>query len=161
MSAIASSVAAEHRQGSAPDAATFALLRERGVPLPALVRSAAGALDPVVSDTVVFLDGGTFEFARHARGGEAERALLIPARDTLDDLSDIVAWSPETGRITSWLGRARLLGEEQLAGFRLDDDAALTVHADLFAWLADMRRGVVVVDPRRAGPGRCCAKRAR
>ncbi len=50
--------------------------------------------------------------------------------------------------VGSWLGRAGLLGAENL--WRARD--ILVVHADPMSWLRAGRDGVVVVDPVRAAP---------
>lgn len=102
----------------------------------------------VAVERVVF-DGNRFDFARDLDDTGAAMALLIAARDEAGDITDIVATRPSAGQIASWLGRVGLLGEQNLWAPRLGSDA-ITIHPDVISWLADERRGVVVVDADKA-----------
>ncbi len=91
-----------------------------------------------------------FEFGRHDPvAGEGVSALIVLALGEDGDPVDLVAFhggpAPFVG---SWLGRAGLLGAENL--WRARD--ILVVHADPLSWLRAGRDGVVVVDPVRAAP---------
>ena len=98
-------------------------------------------------DRVVFDDAGRFEFERHAKGGEAVNVFTTIAWDECGDPSDLVAWRP--GRIGTWLGAASVLGAELVLEPRVADEA-IDVWPDMMAWLRADRRGIVVLDPRRA-----------
>ncbi|KQO94629.1 hypothetical protein ASF32_19140 [Methylobacterium sp. Leaf91] len=101
---------------------------------------------------VVFRRGSRFEFARDLQGEDVEpvAAFTLLACDLLGALLDIVAWHPRTGRLATWLGRTGLLGLDDPCPATREDP--LRVFADVSAWLAAGRRGVVVVDERLARP---------
>jgi hypothetical protein len=100
-------------------------------------------------DTVCFLSGGRFEFARDMRDASGDvLAVIIPALDKYCETIDLVAWSLDTGAVATWRGEAVMLGEEQINAPRLDGDA-LWVFADAADWLRAGRRGVVVLDASR------------
>ena len=91
-----------------------------------------------------------FEFLRHdATAGEEVCSFIVPALDAHGVPVDLIAFhagaAPFTG---SWLGRAGLLGEEQINRAR----DVLVVHATPLDWLRAGREGVCVVDPVRAAP---------
>jgi len=143
-------IIAEHRLGRTPHQAAIDWLGARGVPPMALARSYAGEFTFVNLDDVVFLDGGAFEFGRYCDKAEPEPALTILARDVCGDACDIVAWAANANRIATWLGRAALLGEDELWRPRLSD--GLAVHAGMLPWLQAHRCGVVILDKLRAAP---------
>ena len=93
------------------------------------------------------------EAASSSRGtagsDEARPAFIWPAFDVSGNNVDLAAWRPPTD-VGTWLSNCCLLGEEQLdPALR---DGPLVVHADVLSWLRAERRGVVVVDERRAVP---------
>jgi hypothetical protein len=102
---------------------------------------------PACAD-VVFFDGQFFDFVNEAHGGQSFEAILLLARDDLDDPCDIVAWEPKTGRLALWLGRVSMLGQGNLYGWRLGKP--LVVHETPLEWLQAGRDGVFVIDPQGA-----------
>ena len=62
---------------------------------------------------------------------EAVRALLFLVTDRQGAGRDLVAWTPQDGRLTTWLNRAWALGEERVLAPRLSprDQAAGVAHA--------------------------------
>jgi hypothetical protein len=100
-------------------------------------------------DTICFLPGGRFEFARDMRDASGHLlAVVIPALDEWGNTIDLVAWCVDNGAVATWRGEAVMLGEEQINAPRLDGDA-LWVFADATDWLRAGRRGVVVLDASR------------
>lgn len=60
---------------------------------------------------------------------------------------DVIFWSPTTGEIATWWGRAFALGEENIAcRDSYIGDTSLYVHATPWGWLQDRGEGIVVVD---------------
>jgi hypothetical protein len=145
---IAKHIVAEQNFGRSLKQADLDWFVKQGVPALALARSRIGAFGFLRVDDVVFLEGGCFEFRRHLSSGNPEPAYTLTARDVCGDIVDIVAWQPVTGRLASWVGRAAMLGTENLYGPRLNE--GLLVHDDLLAWLRSFRDGVVVVNEKRA-----------
>lgn len=97
----------------------------------------------------VVLDAGRrrFEFARYSRAAWlAEPAIIVLAFDEHAGPLDLVAWRGE--QIASWLGRAPMLGWEQLAVARLTEP--FPVFRDVLSWLKNDRYGIVPVDFKRA-----------
>lgn len=97
---------------------------------------------------VQFLARGRFipAWDPHADAAETVPALVIPALED-DELVDLVAWHPKTGRIASLERRAGWLG-----GPAPKPDAPLVVFSDPLPWLAACRAGVVVVHENLARP---------
>ncbi|HLH49880.1 MAG TPA: hypothetical protein VKV96_11100 [Roseiarcus sp.] len=88
---------------------------------------------------------GCFEFASDANDSESvDEAFIFVARHTDGEISDLVAWTPATGQIASWLGNAALLGAECALRPRLGE--GLPVHRTPLAWLQAERNGIVIVD---------------
>ena len=120
-----------------------------GVPPINLVKTWAGYYDMVLHDDVVFLDDGYFEFSRY-REGNPEAALTFVCWSQDGVAEDVCAWQTMTGKIATWLGHARMLGEDNLLGPRLD--GVLMVHADPLEWFRANRSGVVILNRERAAP---------
>jgi hypothetical protein len=120
-----------------------------GVPPVNLVKTWAGYYDIVLHDDVVFLDNGCFEFSRY-REDKSRGALTFVCWSQDGIAEDVCAWQATTGKIATWLGRARMLGEDNLLGPRLD--GALMVHADPLEWFRANRSGVVILNRARAAP---------
>ena len=120
-----------------------------GIPLMALAGNVDGSGFCIARDKIVPDHAGSrFEFARYDEtAGEGVSALIVLALGRDGSPLDVVAFhggpAPFVG---SWLGRAGLLGEENLDRAR----DALTVHADPMAWLRAEREGVCIVDPVQA-----------
>jgi hypothetical protein len=105
--------------------------------------------DNLQSETVVFLDGGRFEFSKHLRNAAgSERAVIFPCKGALGDIVDLAAWQPDTGRLSIWHGRAAMLGRENILAPRLD--GPLKTFATALEWLKAGRTGIVIVDAKRA-----------
>lgn len=140
----------EHARGSGLRRRDFAWLLAQGIPGRISAWRRAGGFDLILRDSVVFGRKPRFEFARLLRGAEGDpvAAYTLLARDADGAPLDVVAWHPRTGRLATWLGRAGLLGlDHRCAGTAQDP---LVVYPDPATWLADERRGVVVVDERLA-----------
>ncbi len=126
-------------------------LTAAGVPVLALAGDRFGGGFCIARDRIVpHAAARRFEFGRHdAVAGEGVPALIALALGEDGDPVDLVAFhggpAPFVG---SWLGRAGLLGADNL--WRARD--ALAVHATGLDWLRAGRDGVVVVDPVRAAP---------
>jgi hypothetical protein len=112
---------------------------------------AADPFDALCSETVIFLPGDRFEFARNMRDQAGHCvAVIIPTRDLSGDLIDLAAWHLDTGRLALWRGRAPMLGGENVLRTRPGLEVPLTVHESVLAWLRADREGVVIIDHRRA-----------
>ncbi len=126
-------------------------LTAAGVPVLALAGDRFGGGFCIARDRIVpHAAARRFEFQRHdAVAGEGVSALIVLAHGEDGDPVDLVAFHggpvPFAG---SWLGRAGLLGAENL--WRARD--ALAVHAAGLDWLRAGRDGVVMIDPVRAAP---------
>ena len=81
-----------------------------------------------------------------------ESALAFLARDELGEPSDLVAWSPTSDRVASWLWCAPVLGLETLWMPRIADNGALPVYSSAWSWLRQGRDGLLIVDLRRSIP---------
>jgi hypothetical protein len=94
-----------------------------------------------------------FEFVDAKAEGlaSASWAMIFIARDGFGEISDLVAWSPKSGRLAAWLGAACLLGGENIFLPRLNPVGALIVHRSPLEWLQAGRKGVVIVDDIAAG----------
>ncbi|WP_201836212.1 hypothetical protein [Microvirga zambiensis] len=116
-----------------------------GIPADAL----AGP-SPVRADYVVF-DNLGFEFECHTEvGKDGTRAFLFPVTDGHGVARDVVAWSPQLGKLATWLGRAWALGEDTINAPRLSDHGALPVHRTPVGWLRARQRGICLVRPQAA-----------
>ncbi|KQP11180.1 hypothetical protein ASF28_09045 [Methylobacterium sp. Leaf99] len=138
----------QHARGSGLRGIDFAWLLDQDVPGRLSAWPAATGFDLILRDVVLFGRGGRFEFARNLRDPGAERvvAYTLLARDAAGSPLDVVAWHPKTTRVATWLGQAGLLGAEYPCPATADDP--LLIYPDPAAWMADGRRGVVVVDER-------------
>jgi hypothetical protein len=140
-------ILAEHTLGESLTGDVLAALIGEGVDMAAICRRVErGALDPPRLDRVVLVADLRFEFARH-RHGDNRGAMTFVCRDEIGDPIDMAAWSPPRP-VALWLGRAAMLGAENLFGPRMTE--GLAVHASPLEWLRAACRGVVVVDPERA-----------
>ena len=122
-----------------------------GVPPLALAQGPCGVGFALARDRIVpHRAGRRFEFTRHDEtAGEQVCALVVLALDVWGVPVDLVVFhAGVTPFVGSWLGRAGLLGEEQIRHAR----DILQVHATPLDWLRAGREGVCVVDPLRAAP---------
>jgi hypothetical protein len=110
---------------------------------------------------VVFLDGGLFEFAEAVgEASEGVGAMILLAMGEGGDEVDLVAWSAKRQCTATWLGRAAVLGAENLHRYQ-PFEAPIVVHFRVEAWLRGVGRGVLVLDEARAGETlRRCARLA-
>ena len=116
-------------------------LVSKGVPLRAISEP-----DALAAADVAF-EGSRFAFTDEADGAAAaEVALIVLLRDETDGCPvDLAAWAPRSGHAGTWGGRVPYAGEA--FGPRLNEEGALPVHADMLAWLASGREGIVILDP--------------
>jgi hypothetical protein len=115
-----------------------AWLVKQGVPPEALLDPT-----PVGAANVCFHDDGTFAASA---SGTAVLTFRVADVDAVD--IDLAAWSPRTGELASWYGRAFALGEDQIfnpASFFAG--AALRIHEDPLAWLCAGREGICIIKP--------------
>lgn len=106
--------------------------------------------DMLDADRVCFLPGGLFEFVRDLREpGEIKDVAIIPRRDEFGTPIDLAAWDLGTGNIATLRGRAVMLGEEEVFAPRVEHDG-LHVFPNPAEWLRARRRGVVILNPKRA-----------
>jgi hypothetical protein len=103
---------------------------------------------PAFADVVFHDDRPLFDFIDEAAGEAEVPAIIFLARDEEGEPRDLVAWSCKKNRLAAWFGAATMLGEDYLAGPRLED--GLRVCADPLEWLRAERLGVVILDARRA-----------
>ena len=122
-----------------------------GLVSPARVPALALSCPTALSTARAVFMGKRFEFAGHTLPEDLQSAMIIAALDQFGSNCDLVAWSPETGAIGTWYGRAAMLGAENLFAPRLDGPA-LPVHRSPLEWLRAGRWGVVPIDIRQAAP---------
>ncbi len=109
-----------------------------------------GPFDALHIADVIFRPGARFDFASEI--GSSRRsvaAVIIPARDECGDLVDLAAWNVDGGELALWRGVASMLGEDWTNAPRVESET-LAVFADVASWLRAGRRGVVIIEPRRA-----------
>jgi hypothetical protein len=147
-------VVAEQEKGRFVDMAALDWFGKCGVNPLCLFQTWAGCSDYARLDDVVFLPRGGFEFSRYKLGAPAKQALTFVCWDAFEP-QDICAWELATGRIGTWMGRAALLGEDNLYAPQLD--GGLHVHPSVLDWFRAKRSGVVILDPRRAARKLCDA----
>lgn len=107
-----------------------------------------GEFCPMLQASVEFFPNRKFEFATESISPEnCVTALLFGERDEYCDPLDIIAWQPRFRAMGTLLGRAWCLGGNNIAP---PWSWPLTVHPCPIEWLADGRRGIVIVDADRA-----------
>jgi len=143
-------IVAEQSKGRFLDMVTLDWFSGQGISPLNLLQTWVGWSDYVRLDDVVFLPRGAFEFSRYKLDFPAEPALTFVCWDAFGDPQDICAWQTATGKIATWMGRAALLGEDNLNAPQLDD--GLHVHRDALDWFRAKRYGVVILDRQRAAP---------
>lgn len=98
---------------------------------------------------VVWLPLQRFVFGEHLPASHAdvggERALLILIADRIGQATDLIAWVPTAGRLSSWLGRAEAIG--QPTDFRPGLQGHLPIWSDPLDWLNAGQRGTVLLRP--------------
>jgi hypothetical protein len=139
---------ARQRQGRVLIRAWLQWFDRHSVAATTLAFSPAGHADMLLADSVAWSRDGTM-FAFDDEGG-GEGALTFLVRNRLGELQDVVAWQPKTGRVATLLGRACMIGADQLDAPRLGE--GLRVCEDTLQWLQARRMAVVILDPKRALP---------
>jgi hypothetical protein len=85
-------------------------------------------------DSVAFLSGQCFEFARYFRDASGSRlAIIVPTRNELGDIVDLAAIDLDTSEVALWRGRAAMLGQENVFAPRMGEP--LLVHETALDWL--------------------------
>lgn len=79
---------------------------------------------------------------------DARSVFVVIARDEFGTVADVVAFDAQ-GRVGAWLGRTAILGEQFVYYPRIGEPT-LAVYPGPMAWLRAERRGVVILDERRA-----------
>jgi hypothetical protein len=107
--------------------------------------------DSIAKSSVVFGSEYLFDFAEELYDPSgAGEAYIFVARNEFGDLWDLVAWQPKSGRLASWLGRASLLGGENVFRPRLSANGGIVVHDSPLSWLCAKRTGIVILHAGRA-----------
>jgi hypothetical protein len=140
----------EQQQGRLLHQAALDWFIANGVNALSLVKTPWDEYDVVNIDDVVWHTQNAFEFARYSKAKKADSACTFLVRDSLGFPLDIVAWQATTGRIATWLGRASMIGEDQIFAPRLTE--GLPVFETPLGWFQEGRVGVVVIDKARAAP---------
>jgi|SRR5450631_3399101 hypothetical protein len=110
-----------------------------------------GLPDMILGASVVFREDASFTFADELDRPEGvSPAFVILCRDDDDQAIDIVAWSPSSERLATWLGRAWAIDESRVLQPRPSECDALAVFRDPFQWLRNRREGIVILDVQRA-----------
>lgn len=105
----------------------------------------ASVFEALAHDTVIFLPGDRFEFARDLRDATGcTLAIIIPAQDEFGDVIDLVALDLEAGEIATWRGEAAMLGAHELSA---PCGEPTIVHKTALDWLCAGREGLVIIDP--------------
>ena len=121
-------------------------LRRHGVPTQALIFNWADEPVAIKRAFVEWLPQGRFAFEDESDSGTVHDCLIVIARDETDDPVDLVAFDFQ-GRHGSWLGLP-VLGLENATAPRMSD--GLSVFRHPIDWLANYRRGVVVLNANMA-----------
>lgn len=133
-----STLASVQRRWGALNQAQADWLTLQGVPAEALMMPT-----PVGAAQVCFDDDGTFASSASGIGALTFRIQNVEGEDI-----DLAAWSPQTGELGSWYGRAFALGEDQIDNpASYFDGDALRIHADPWAWLRSGRDGICIIKP--------------
>ena len=125
-------------------------LRAAGVDVVAMAMATDGSGIGLSRDHVVIdVDRRRFEFGRHSRLDIlAVPAIILLALDRDGEPLDLVCWRDRM--LASWLGKAEILGLEQLCLARMDEP--FPIFVDVLDWLRNGRYGAVPIDMKRAGP---------
>jgi hypothetical protein len=121
-------------------------LRRHGVPAQAIIFDWCGSPVAIKRAFVEFLPGNRFAFEDESVSGVVVDALIVVARDQTGDPVDLVA-SDLRGRFASWHGLP-ILGLENATAPRMSE--GLSVFRHPIQWLASFRKGVVILDHKKA-----------
>ena len=149
--AAADTILAEfHRYGESPTAEILAAGERDGVRWSEIARRVEAGLlhGPRLARVLLFPDPPSFEFAKAVERHDGQLALIFVALAEGGGPLDLVAWVAGQP-VRSWLGRAALLGVENLSAPQMNDEPVL-VHFDALSYLRNACRGVLVIEPHRA-----------
>jgi hypothetical protein len=132
-----------HLRGVALGVMEFARLASAAV-----AESAVREPWPILSDRVVFREGGLFDFCHQGIPDDSVPVFTI-AVFGLAGITDIAAWEPASNRLALWLGRGFALGETEIWAPRLKGEI-LSIWRSPWGWLRSGRQGVVILRPRAA-----------
>jgi hypothetical protein len=135
------------RHARVPRQSQIDWLCANGVESIAIAKTWRGAYDFIYTAEVVF-HHDHFEFERRYADEGFAKALLFLARHENRDPLDIVAWQPLIGYLVPWLGRASVLGAENLRVFH--SSPGPTIRRSPLEWLRHRRHGLVIVDEAKA-----------
>ena len=121
-------------------------LRRQGVPAQAVIFDWADEPVAIKRAFVEWIPSNRFVFEDESVSGVVHDCLVVVANDETGDPVDLIAFDFQ-GRFASWLG-VPVLGLENAHAPRLSD--ALPVHRTPIDWLANYRRGVVVLNANMA-----------
>jgi hypothetical protein len=121
-------------------------LRRQGVVPRAMIFDSYDSPVELRRGYVEWLPNGRFAFEDESVSGVVHDCLVVVANDECGGPADLVAFDLR-GRFASWLG-VPVLGLESAHAPRLSD--ALPVHRTPIQWLANYRKGVVVLDHKKA-----------
>jgi len=121
-------------------------LRRQGVVPRAMIYNWADEPVALRRGYVEWLPNGRFAFESESTSGVVHDCLVVVANDETGDPVDLVAFDFQ-GRFGSWLGLP-ILGLESAHAPRLSD--ALPVFPNPIGWIANYRKGVVILDHNRA-----------
>lgn len=121
-------------------------LRRHGVPTQALIFDWCDEPVAIKRAFVEWLPQGRFAFEDESVSGTVHDCLIVTAYDECEDPADLVAFDFQ-GRHGSWLGLP-VLGLENATAPRMSD--GLSVFRRPIDWLANYRRGVVVLNANMA-----------
>jgi hypothetical protein len=95
---------------------------------------------------VEWIHGNRFVFESESTSGVVVDALIVVANDECGDPADLVAFDFQ-GRFASWFGMP-ILGLETATAPRMSE--GLSVFRHPIQWLASFRKGVVILDHKKA-----------
>jgi hypothetical protein len=121
-------------------------LRRQGVPAQAIIFDWADEPVAIKRAFVEWIHGNRFVFEDESTSGVVVDALIVVAHDQTGDPADLVAFDLN-GHFASWLG-VPVLALESVTLPRMSD--ALPVHRTPIDWLGSYRRGVVILDHKKA-----------
>ena len=105
--------------------------------------------DMVLKAGIILDDGGnTFVFEHHTDSDGGRDAFILPVEGA-SGIIDLVAFDPEIGTLSTWLGRAFAINEASIWEPNLDGDP-LPIWRDPVGWLKAKREGIVLLKPQQA-----------
>jgi hypothetical protein len=135
-----SSLRAQRRAWGLPTKAQIGWLLDHGISVETLEAEPCS-----IAATTVRFEGRFF-----IPDPDGEKALIFRATDR-DEVIDLIAWSPRTDQLGSFLGLAFCLGDQD----QLHNPASwfagggLNIYRSPLGWLRGNRRGIVIVDAQQ------------